>query len=57
MLTFLHAVYSKNRMEALACYAAKRKQEDIKNADHMMVNHDIATVRDFMFCTWPQIPK
>ena len=51
MLTFLHAVYSKNRMEALACYAAKRKQEDIKNADHMMVNHDIATVRDFMFCT------
>ena len=20
-----------------------------------MVNHDIATVREFMFCTWPQI--
>ena len=23
--------------------------------DHMMVNYDIATVKEFMFCTWPQL--
>ena len=51
MLTFLHTVYTKNRMEAWGCYAALRKQEDIKNVDHMMVNYDIATVREFIFCT------
>ena len=54
-LTFLHIVYSKNRMEVWGCYDAYRKQEDITNVDHMIVNDDIATVRDFMFCSWPQI--
>ena len=39
-------------MEAWGCYAAYRKQEDIKNVDHMMVNYDIATVEEF---TWPHI--
>ena len=28
----------------------KRSKEDIKNADHMMINHKIAAVREFMFC-------
>ena len=28
----------------------KRSKEDIKNVDHTMINHDIATVREFMFC-------
>ena len=28
----------------------KRSKKDIKNVDHMMINHDIATVREFMFC-------
>ena len=23
--------------------------------DHMMVNYEIATIREFMFCAWPQI--
>ena len=45
MLTFLHIVYSKNRMEALGCCAAEKKQ-DIKNVGHMTINHDIATVRE-----------
>ena len=30
------------------------KKQDIKNMDHRMVNLDVATVRGFMFCTWPQ---
>ena len=40
---------------AWGCYAAERKQEDIKNVDHMMVNYDITAVREFMFLTWAQI--
>ena len=28
----------------------KRSKKDIKNVDHMMINHGIATVREFMFC-------
>ena len=28
----------------------KRSKKDIKNVDHMMINRDIATVREFMFC-------
>ena len=26
-----------------------------KNVDHMMVNYEIATIRESMFCAWPQI--
>ena len=51
MLTFLHTVYSKNGMETWGCYAAYRKQEDIKSVDHMMVNHDIVTVRFVLYIT------
>ena len=32
------------------CCAAEKMQERYKNVDHMMINHDIATVREFMFC-------
>ena len=28
----------------------KRSKKDIKNVDHMIINHDIATVREFMIC-------
>ena len=28
----------------------KRSKKDIKNGNYMMINHDIATVREFMFC-------
>ena len=35
-------------MEAWECYAAQRKLVDIKNVDYSMVNHDIATVREFL---------
>ena len=51
MLTFLHIVYSKNRMEAWGWCAAEKSKKGIKNVDHMMwISHDIATVREFMFC-------
>ena len=55
MLTSLHTVYNKNSLETLGCYAAYRKQEDMKNVDHMMFKCDIAAVREFMFCTWPKL--
>ena len=51
MLTSLHTVYNKNSLETLGCYAAYRKQEDMKNVDHMMFKCDIAAVTEFMFCT------
>ena len=54
MLIFLHTVYSKNTMESCWYYAAYRKQEEIKNADRMLVNHVIAIVTEFIFCRWPQ---
>ena len=53
MLTSLHTVYNKNRLETLGCYAAYRKQEDMKNVDYMMFSCDKAAVREFMFCTTP----
>ena len=28
----------------------KRSKEDVQNMDHIIINHDIATVREFMFC-------
>ena len=28
----------------------KRSKEDVQNVDHIIINHDIATVREFMFC-------
>ena len=28
----------------------KGSKKDIKNGNYMMINHDIATVREFMFC-------
>ena len=33
----------------------RRGSKKTKNMDHMMVNHDIATEREFMFCTWLHI--
>ena len=38
-------------MEAWGCCAAEKKQERYKNVNHMMTNHDIATVREFMLFT------
>ena len=32
-----------------------RGSNKIKNVDCMMVNYDIAAVREFMFCIWCQI--
>ena len=40
---------------AWGCYAAEKKQEDIKDVDHMIVDYDIKAVREFMFGTWAQI--
>ena len=38
-------------MEAWGWCAAEKSKKGIKNVDHMMwISHDIATVREFMFC-------
>ena len=29
----------------------KKSKKDVKNVEHMMINHDIATVGEFMFYT------
>ena len=39
MLTFLHIVYS-NRMKPEDIVLLKRSKKDIKDVDHMMINHD-----------------
>ena len=52
MLTFSHTVYSKNRTEPED--AIPLRGRDIKNKDHMMINHDIATVKE-LFSTSSQI--
>ena len=46
MLTCLHTIVKIGGLEEARRY---------KNMDHMIVDHDIATVRELMFCTWPQI--
>ena len=46
MLTCLHTIVKIGGFEEARRY---------KNMDHMIVDHDIATVRELMFCTWPQI--
>ena len=47
MLTLLHTVYSKNRIGAWGCYILCCFEEAgrHKKVDHIMVNHDIATVQ------------
>ena len=40
------------RLRILSCWQEVKR---CKNVNHMMVNHDIASVREFMLCTLPQI--
>ena len=40
------------RLRILSCW---QKVKRCKNVNHMMVNHDIASVWEFMLCTLPQI--
>ena len=46
MFLFLHINYSKNRTDPEHVVLLKRIKEDIKNVDHVMINYDIATVRE-----------
>ena len=50
MLTFFHLSIVKLGWKPEDVVLLKRSKDDIKNGDHMMINHDIATVREFVFC-------
>ena len=47
-ILYISNIYSKNRMEAWGFCNAEKKQERYKKCgSHMMINHDIETVREF----------